>query len=266
MLRAHELDWRGPLKGATITPGSVAWISDPPGLIFTDLTIDGDRTLVDISAPSSRATIDYLVHCKLTDSAGFIHETEPPLELRVTPGGTYDGVLLMNCPLLEVPTKILSLVLLAPAFDNPDTPEPSVPSVGFSYESERAPGAFHTIRLVDFGNRTFERDWSLTKVVIISGGGPWETLSEDVSSQFNDVTTYPFNPAECGPGPEGAFPTPDGYTTIDWNKNTDARSETPTPTDFTLEIRITATDELIETAVGTHCKSFGPELNIWWIP
>jgi hypothetical protein len=266
MLRAHELDWRGPLKGATIAPGSVGWASEPSGLTFTSLTIAGDRTLVDISHPATTHPIDYLVRCKLTDSAGFIHETEPPIELRVTPGGAYDGELLMNCPLLEVPTKILSLVLLVPSFENPDTPPGEVPSGGFTYESIRFPGSDHSIPLFDFGDRTQERDWSLTYVEAMSGGEVWETLDGFVSVQFIDTPTYPDATSGCGPGPGGAFPTPDGYTIFKWEVTGTPRDDETTPTDLTLNIRLTATDELIETAIGTHCASFPFEFDVWWIP
>ena len=88
MIRHHELDWAGPLRGEAIMPSSVAWVSDPPSLIFSNLTVVGDKTLVDISHDPIDRQIDFKIRCKLSDSAGFIHETEPPIRMRMYAGGS----------------------------------------------------------------------------------------------------------------------------------------------------------------------------------
>lgn len=136
MLRAHELDWRGPLEGASIVAGTVAWASQPLGLTFENLTVVGDKTLVDITAPSSQATTDYKVRCKLTDSAGLVHETEPPIELRVTPGalvrGGYTGeVFFTTNPRVEPPVLVKSVSMFAPTVTTPKSPASIAQSVQF---------------------------------------------------------------------------------------------------------------------------------------
>jgi hypothetical protein len=137
MLRAHELDWRGPLQGATIVPASVAWASFPLGLSFENLQVVGDRTLVDITAPSSSGTTDYKVRCRFTDSEGLIHETVPPIELRVTPGalvrgGGYTGEVFIGNPVVVVPNAVVkSITMFAPTVTTPKSPASIAQSVQF---------------------------------------------------------------------------------------------------------------------------------------
>jgi len=85
--RQHFVEWRAPLRGATIA--SVTWASDPAGPTFSALSVVGTRTVVDITAPVIQARGRYKIRCKMTDDSGHIHETEPPIELTVQPGGNF---------------------------------------------------------------------------------------------------------------------------------------------------------------------------------
>jgi hypothetical protein len=111
MLRAHELDWRGDLAGATIVGASVAWVSQPAGLVFTNLAVSGARTLVDVSHPPITIPKLYRIRCRLTDSAGYIHETEPPIEMTVYPTDDYAGPSVIAGVPIDAPglTKTLTL-------------------------------------------------------------------------------------------------------------------------------------------------------------
>jgi len=85
--RQHFLEWRAPLRGASIF--SVTWASEPVGPTFSNLNVVGTRTVVDITAPAIDQRGRYKIRCKMVDDAGHIHETEPPVELTVQPGGTF---------------------------------------------------------------------------------------------------------------------------------------------------------------------------------
>ena len=86
-VRQHYVEWRAPLRGATIS--EVTWDSAPDGPAFSLLTINGTRAVVDITAPSVSSKRRYSIRCKMTDSAGYVHETEPPMELTIQPGGNF---------------------------------------------------------------------------------------------------------------------------------------------------------------------------------
>jgi hypothetical protein len=86
-LRKHFVEWRAPLRGATISV--VTWDSAPDGPVFSNLAINGTKAVVDITAPSLSSKRRYAIRCKMTDSGGHIHETEPPIELTVQPGGSF---------------------------------------------------------------------------------------------------------------------------------------------------------------------------------
>jgi hypothetical protein len=87
-LRQHFLEWRAPLRGAVIQ--SVAWDSQPDGPTFSNLRLsDTTKTVVDITAPTVGRKQIYLIRCKVVDSSGHIHETEPPVQLTVNPGGNF---------------------------------------------------------------------------------------------------------------------------------------------------------------------------------
>lgn len=86
--REHYLEWRAPLRGAAIS--SVAWVSDPTGPTFSAAAVvNGTRTNIDITAPAVSGDVTYKIRCKVVDATGRIHETEPPVELRVRPGGNF---------------------------------------------------------------------------------------------------------------------------------------------------------------------------------
>lgn len=87
VIRECYLDWRAPLKGRSIT--AAAWASDPAGFTFTNLRLLGTRTLVDVTPPAIGQDTDFQIRCKVTDSSGHIHETEPAIEVKVVPGGNY---------------------------------------------------------------------------------------------------------------------------------------------------------------------------------
>ena len=86
-VRQHFLEWRAPLRGACITLHS--WATDPAGPTFSNLKVQGTRTVVDITAPAIGQKVRYNIRCKMTDDSGHIHETEPPVELTVQPGGNF---------------------------------------------------------------------------------------------------------------------------------------------------------------------------------
>lgn len=83
----HSLDWTGVLKGATIS--AIAWASSPSGLVFSGSTIAGAKTTITITPPALTFEREYLLHAKMTDSNGAIHETNPPIRLKVQPGGDF---------------------------------------------------------------------------------------------------------------------------------------------------------------------------------
>ena len=87
-VRNHTLDWRAPLRGATIS--SVSWVSKPAGLVFSGSAITGTKTTITITPPAIGAKgVKYEVHAKIVTSIGETLETEPPLELTVQPGGAF---------------------------------------------------------------------------------------------------------------------------------------------------------------------------------
>ncbi len=85
--RQHSLDWAGPLNGRTIS--AVSWVSNPTGLVFSSSTIASSKTSITITPPAVTGATEYLIHAKITDSAGEIHETNPPIKLTVQPGGDF---------------------------------------------------------------------------------------------------------------------------------------------------------------------------------
>lgn len=89
MKREHFLDWRAPLRGAAISSSTVAWVSHPTGLVFSNLRVQGTKTVVDITPPGLNREKKYNIHCKMTDSAGLVHETEPPIQMTVQAGGNF---------------------------------------------------------------------------------------------------------------------------------------------------------------------------------
>lgn len=139
MLRAHELDWQGPLRGEAIMPSSVKWVSEPAGLTFSNLQVVGTHTLVDIGAPANQSTITYLIRCQLTDSLGLIHETEPPIEMKVTPGalvragagGGYSGEVFIGNPRINAPLLVKSVATYLPIVTTPKTPKSIAQSLQF---------------------------------------------------------------------------------------------------------------------------------------
>lgn len=86
-IRQHFLEWRAPLRGNVIS--TVTWASDPAGPTFSNLAVIGTKTVVDITAPAIQQRGRYKIRCKMVDTAGYIHETEPPVELTVQPGGDF---------------------------------------------------------------------------------------------------------------------------------------------------------------------------------
>lgn len=86
-VRQHFLEWRAPLRGATIV--SFTWAASPAGPTFSNLKAQGTKTVVDITAPALLTKASYDIRCKMTDDSGHIHETEPPIQLTVRPGGTF---------------------------------------------------------------------------------------------------------------------------------------------------------------------------------
>jgi hypothetical protein len=86
-LREHFLEWRAPLRGARIC--TVAWAAEPAGPTFSNLRVQGTKTVVDITAPAIGAKIRYAIRCKMLDTSGHTHETEPAVELTVQPGGNF---------------------------------------------------------------------------------------------------------------------------------------------------------------------------------
>lgn len=86
-VRQHFLEWRAPLRGAGISIAT--WDAAPDGPVFSALAINGTKTVVTITAPSVTRKRAYAIRCKMTDTTGHIHETEPPVELVVQPGGTF---------------------------------------------------------------------------------------------------------------------------------------------------------------------------------
>jgi len=125
MIRHHELDWAGPLRGEAIMPSSVAWASEPTGLVFSNLTVVGDKTLVDISHPPDDRRRDFEIRCKLMDSVGFTHETEPPIRMRMYPGGNYTGFVFIPPVTVEAPLLTLTLILFPPTIE-PGAQTPAV--------------------------------------------------------------------------------------------------------------------------------------------
>lgn len=86
-IEQHSLDWKAVLKGATIA--SVEWDSTPSGLTFSASAISGAKTLITITAAALTVSRTYSVHARITDSNGNKHETNPPIRLKVQPGGDF---------------------------------------------------------------------------------------------------------------------------------------------------------------------------------
>ena len=61
----------------------------PGGPTFSNLKVQGTKTIVDLTAPALSTKARYDIRCKMTDNTGHIHETEPPIELTVQPGGSF---------------------------------------------------------------------------------------------------------------------------------------------------------------------------------
>lgn len=85
--RQHFLEWRAPLRGSRIV--AVTWASSPLGPTFSRLKVVGTRAVVDITAPAAATRARYAIRCRMTDATGHIHETEPPIELTIQPGGNF---------------------------------------------------------------------------------------------------------------------------------------------------------------------------------
>lgn len=85
--RPHTLDWRAPLKGATIS--SIDWASRPVGIVFTGSVVLGGKTTITITPPTTANSKKYLIHAKIVTSLGNTLETTPPIQLTVQPGGRY---------------------------------------------------------------------------------------------------------------------------------------------------------------------------------
>lgn len=117
MLREHFIDWRASLRGAAIVPASVAWYSNPPGVLFQNPRVSDTRTLIDLTHPSLGRARRYELFCKMTDTAGYVHEIEP-IEMTVQPGiraSAYTSPPFSGAVTAETPLLTFALQLLEPS-------------------------------------------------------------------------------------------------------------------------------------------------------